>query len=247
MIRIAPLDFSVLDEMVAHGHRRQETLYALFDGAGESGLFKLLRRGDLPWLSVFTQGQEGERRLLAASPLLVRVEGAEDLLRLLRRCDGLPMVSLWSTTETLGQLGARLLPWCVVKADDQYLHLRFPDTRRLPDLVQILSDEQRSQFFGPCSACWYPARGGGWQSLGVPGQFVPAAERVELDTAQTCQLIRNAEPDEVLYRMVMGGLDLAGYPPGELHERIQQALIDADKAGTEDAAERYRLCQKHFI
>jgi hypothetical protein len=58
------------------------------------------------------------------------------------------MVSAIVTLETFVELVDRLAAWCVVEVDDQYFNFRFPDTRRLPDILGVLKPEQIGALLG---------------------------------------------------------------------------------------------------
>ncbi|MDN0074499.1 DUF4123 domain-containing protein [Crenobacter sp. SG2303] len=180
---------------------------------------------------------------MAASPILVQFGMASfaQVHRLLGFCDGMPMASVWRTSESLSEFVQRLLPWCVVKADDQYFNLRFPDTRRLLDIVGVLSDEQRAQFFGPASLCLLPLREGGWSCLPVPVSAEPPTDKVELDQAQTRALIRAGEADETLYQLHFHS-HIAPAVLADCYPVAKRALQQADREGVDAPAERYMRC-----
>ncbi|MEN7431962.1 DUF4123 domain-containing protein [Chromobacterium sp. TRC.1.1.SA] len=217
--------------------------YLLFDGALNPKLLQHLRRSGAPWRSVFTQSDDGDEQLMAASPLLMEWQAFQqaEAERLLRQCDGLPMVSVWRSKESLPELAARLLPWCVVKADDQHFNLRFPDTRRLEDIVGVLDDEQGGQFFGPATLCAAPSRFGGWKTLPLPSKAEPPAEKVKLSAEQTLALIRAGEPDETLFQLQF---HRAIHPAvlADCHPMVEKALAVADKNGVDAPDDRYQCC-----
>lgn len=224
-------------EMPAHNS------YLLLDGAQNPDLLRRLRASGLPWLSVFTQSDDGGKELMAASPLLAQFDPAfpEPLRRLLTFCDGMPMLSVWLSPESLSELAQRLLPWCVVKADDLHFNLRYPDTRRLPDIVAVQDAEQRGQFFGPASLCLLPARAGGWHSLPLPTRALPPADKVVLDQAQTLALIRAGEADETLYQMHFHRY-ITPEVLADCYPAVERALSQADLEGQEEPDQRFERC-----
>ncbi|AXE30508.1 DUF4123 domain-containing protein [Chromobacterium phragmitis] len=217
--------------------------YLLLDGALNPGLLKHIRRSGMPWLSVFTQSDDGDEQLMSASPLLVQWEELRhaQIQRLLMQCDGMPMVSVWRSPESLPELAARLLPWCVVKADDQHFNLRFPDTRRLVDIVGVLDDEQRGQFFGPAVLCVVPTRFGAWETLAMPREALPPADKAVLNAEQTLALIRAGEADETLYHMQFHRA-IRPEVLADCHPAVEQALSQADKNDVDAPDERYQCC-----
>jgi hypothetical protein len=82
----------------------------------------------------------------------------------LRLTDGWLMLSLIVTLESLDEMAQRLHPWCLVNADGQSFVFRFPDTRRLPCVVEVLTPEQHGAFFGPVLAWRYRTRTAQWRS-----------------------------------------------------------------------------------
>lgn len=174
---------------------------------------------------------------MAVSPLLVEWSPTDwtEVCQLLAFCDGLPMVSIWHSPEALSQLAARLQPWCVVDADGSFFNLRFPDSRRLEDLGRILGDEQRGQFFGPANCCLLPNRNGkGWLALEMAKVAGEAAEKVALTATQTCQLIRAAEADEMLYQLHFHSHI---NPPvlADCYPAVAMVLQQADEQGVMDS------------
>lgn len=240
---IHSFDVAELEQLLAQQAEENDNSYLLLDGALNPKVLRRLRASGLPWLSVFTQSDDGVEELMAASPLLAQfeMESFVQLCRLLEFCDGMPMVSVWRTPENLIELAQRLLPWCVVKADDQHFNLRFPDTRRLLDIVGVLSDEQHAQFFGPASLCLLPLREGGWLNLPVPVCEEKPANKVELDQIQTLALIRAGEADETLFQMQFHS-HIAPAVLADCYPVAERALQQADREGVDAPDERYMRC-----
>lgn len=240
---IHSFDAAVLEHLLTQQDGINDYSYLLLDGALKPKLLHRLRASGLPWRSVFTQSDDGVEELMAASPLLAQFEMASfvQVRRLLEFCDGMPMVSVWRTPEGLIELAQRLLPWCVVKADDQYFNLRFPDTRRLLDIVGVLDDEQRTQFFGPASLCLRPLREGGWLNLHVPVSEEKPADKVELDQGQTLALIRAGEADETLHQLQFHS-HISPAVLADCYPVAERALQQADREGVDAPDERYMRC-----
>ncbi|BAK75953.1 mitochondrial ribosomal protein L55-like protein [Pseudogulbenkiania sp. NH8B] len=241
---IHSFDLEVLQENISAKDCDAGHHYLLLDGVLKPKLLHKLNKTGLPWLSVFTQSQNGPVELMAASPLLLEWFPSYwlEICKLLEFCDGLPMVSVWHSPEELPQLAARLYPWCVVDADGSFFNLRYPDTRRLLDLDRILNEEQRGQFFGPAWHCLLPNRNGkGWLALEMARFAGQVAEKVALSTSQTRQLIRGAETDEVLYQLHfhsrINPLVLA-----DCHPATEGALLQADLLGVTDGQARMARC-----
>lgn len=241
---IYPLNLDALQGLLDTQKEAGIQTYLLLDGAANPRILGAVRRSGLPWCSVFTQSDDGPEALMGVSPLLLACPPgrAERVRKLLERFAALPFASVWHTPETLVQLAARLWPWCVVEADDSLFNLRYPDTRRLPDLDRILTEPQRAQFFGPARACLVPDRlGRDWQALTLPIQPAPPAEKVVFDTAQTLALIRAAEADEIIHQLHFYGRIQAAVL-ADIHPTAETALQDADAQGVEDPRQRMAHC-----
>lgn len=241
---IHSFDLEALQASIASGHADSSHHYLLLDGALQPKLLPRLNKSGLSWLSIFTLDRNDQEELMAVSPLLVEWSPADwtEVCQLLAFCDGLPMVSIWHSPEALPQLAARLQPWCVVDADGSFFNLRFPDSRRLEDLGRILSDEQRGQFFGPANCCLLPNRNGkGWLALEMAKTAGAVAEKVVLTATQTCQLIRAAEADEILYQLHFHSRI---NPPvlADCYPAAERALQQADREGVDAPDERYMRC-----
>lgn len=241
---IHSFDLEALQASIASGDAESSRHYLLLDGALKPKLLPRLNKSGLPWLSIFTLDRNDQEELMAVSPLLVEWSLADwaGVCQLLAFCDGLPMVSIWHSPEALPQLAARLQPWCVVDADGSFFNLRFPDSRRLEDLGRILSDEQRGQFFGPANCCLLPNRNGkAWLALEIAKTAGVVAEKVVLTATQTCQLIRAAETDEMLYQLHFHSRI---NPPvlADCYPAVAVALQQADELGVMDSHLRMTRC-----
>jgi len=218
----------------------------LLDGALHAKMLRHVAQSGWAWLSVFTQSQQGgSRALLSASPLVLHCPADERqrLVKLLLECEGLPMASFWVGQETLPSRTERFLPWCIVKADDLTVNLRYPDTRRLPEIVRILDVEQRGALFGDDTLCLYQARDGSWQRLAREAAPQPVAEAVKLDARQTLALLRDAEADEILHALTYK----SAFPPASAwlrHQSVQRALQALDQQGIQAAPERQAACEQ---
>lgn len=112
-----------------------------------------------------------------ASPFLTPFDPADKTLKaLLRRCDRWPMLSVIATPESIEQLVRRLSAWCVIEVDGQAFNFRFPDTRRLPAIVDVLNPTQRAQFLGPATGWTYIGRNGCWHALAVESSSADIAD-----------------------------------------------------------------------
>jgi hypothetical protein len=58
------------------------------------------------------------------------------------------MISAITMLETAERFAERLSAWCVVEADGKRYNFRLSDTRRLPDIVGVLSNQQGTEIAG---------------------------------------------------------------------------------------------------
>lgn len=241
---IHSFDLAALQNHLPNSEHAAINQYLLLDGSQQARLLRAVKKCGQPWISVFTQNSDGLEELMAVSPILVQfwLGNWPIMQALLEPCDGLPMVSLWQTPESLSQLAQRLEPWCVVDADGTFFNLRYPDTRRLRDLDALLNAEQRRQFYGPSKSCLIPDRlGKGWHELQMPDRSAEPAEKVVLDTIQTNALISAAEADEILYQLHFHSR-IQPAVLADCHASTVQALEQADAQGIDDASQRMAAC-----
>jgi hypothetical protein len=207
-------------------------LYLLVDGAFVPGLHKLLREDAKAILFESLPGCNDETR--DASPFLTPLSLPDKtVVRLLKRCDGWPMVSAIETTETLRELAERLAAWCVVEADGQRFNFRFADTRRLPAIFNTLSALQRASFAGPAVRWSYVARDGRWRELEIDGASAEIATEPVLDQRQFSVLVDDSRVDEVMVRLADRGNAMHAHP-SRSHALLISAIRAADAAKLDD-------------
>ena len=191
---------------------------------------------------------EPSRDLQAISPTLIPLtpEAAPQWRDVLRLTDGWPMLSLIVTPESLDELALRLSPWCIVNADGQPFVFRFPDTRRLPAIVDVLTPEQHGAFLGPAIAWHYRTRSATWSELPLPATHLPAADYVKLDAQQCSKLISDSEADAIMAHLdINDPQTLLPYHPAEAHQIVSQALKHADRYGIDDT-DRIQWCSLYL-
>lgn len=193
---------------------RAESLYLLVDGVFIPGLHRLLQAA-LPHAQAPTllfekiPGCTDETR--DVSPFLFSFEASNSRLEaLLVRCSGWPMISAIETRECQAELTERLAAWCVVGVDEQRFNFRFPDTRRLPTIFEVLTARQRAEFAGPASRWSYIDRNGSWGELALSGTAGAIADQPELDDQQFARLVSASEVDEVSTVLEYRGCHLSG-------------------------------------
>jgi len=202
------------------------------------------------WISLYRDTSGASQEVIENSPILLDTEGMDEtpVRSLLSRTDGLPMLSVIRSPEPLEVLHERLSPWCIVDADGQFYVLRFPDTRRLPDVWSVLSDMQRTQFAGPGVEWHYRGRDAAWQVLRTPADVPPEAckpcRHPRLDGDQCAALIGASEPDEIIANALRFSPQLrAQHLPSALHALASRALAVADAMKTSAPEQRARLCE----
>lgn len=184
----------------AYGHSGHT--YLLLDGAFVPGIHKRFAQalpadGTLKFLFEDLPGWRNEVR--DVSPFVIRYDRANTRLKqVLNECSGWPMISAICTPELFDPFASRLSRWCVVNAAGQYINLRFPDTRRLPDIYSVLSDEQRTDMFGLAVLCAYVGRDGKWNRNELAAGDQASDKQPELTAAQFDALVNCSEADSVL-------------------------------------------------
>jgi len=147
------------------------------------------------------------------------------LRRILSRSDGFPMVSAITTFETAERLAERLAAWCVVEADGQRFNFRFSDTRRLPDIFGVLTNQQRTEIAGNAIGRRYIGRNGKWSEIRYepPAGEYPITAHAKLDQSQFNRLISDSEPDEIWARLEYRG-ETTHLPAPQRHALLSSAL-----------------------
>lgn len=223
-------------------------IYALVEGVHNEAFYRKLKKLDGPrYQPLYATAPSADEETLGLGPILVQYgdEFHKQWNALLEMTDGLPALSIIVSPETMNELAARLIPWCVVDADDYAVALSFADTRILPALVDALDVRQRGEFLGPATRWFYPGRDAIWRELPAqPEQTLPPAEKVTLTAQQVSALMAAAEGDSIVYQMRQYiSQPLADYTPFEGHMMIAQWLKVADHVKMENNRDRFALCE----
>lgn len=243
----APEWLDVLHEEIESVRRNwpDAHVYALLDCAFVERTHAAIQKHRLPSRSLYDLSDKPSRELQAVSPTLMplTLEGESRWRDVLRLTDGWPMLSLIVTPEPLDDLAQRLSQWCVVNADGQPFVFRFPDTRRLPAVVDVLTPAQHGAFFGPALAWRYRTRSAQWAELPLPATPLPPADQVKLDAQQSAELINESEADEIMaYFSVYDPAVMRQYHPAAAHKLVMHGLKRADRYGIADA-DRVQWCR----
>jgi hypothetical protein len=216
-------------------------LLLLIDGVFAPGLFRDIV--DLRPLLLFSSFPGFSEKAKDVSPFLVRYDPADSTLaRLLKRCNGLPMLSAIITFESADKLAQRLSAWSIVEAGGQRFNFRFPDTRRLPAIFEVLIDQQGVEMIGHGVSWHYVGRDGKWQSLRMkPAMGEPeVTENAELNDDQFRHLVSDSEADELWVLLQYRGVS-SSLLPSERHLMLLAALELANHAGLDELM-KLRCC-----
>lgn len=219
--------------------------FALVDCAFNEQCHATIRKYNPPSRSLYDLSDKPSKQLQAVSPTLIPLtsdiaHACRDVIAL---TDGLPMLSIIVTPESLDELALRLAPWCIVNADGQAFVFRFPDTRRLPGIIDVLTPEQHGAIFGPAHAWIYRTRDAHWAELPLSESSCPPAENIKLDADQYAQLISESEADEILADLNLNTPALMNrYLPAEAHELAAFGLKRANRYGISDT-DRKQWCR----
>lgn len=230
----------------------EENVYALVDGVHNELFYPKLKKAQgFRYLSLYATAPAADEETLGLAPILVQYssEHRNQWDALIELTDGKPALSIIVTPESIEQLAARLIPWCVVDADGYTLALSFADTRILPALVDALTPQQRSQLVGPTLQWRYTGRDAGWQELPLPApmpldQAAPPAAKVQLSAQQVAALMAASEADSIAFQFAQYiSKPLAAYAAYDAHAMIRQWLQVADRVQLEGNQERFALCE----
>lgn len=222
-----------LDRWASEQHEGHH-LYLLIDGVFIPGLWRgvVSAQGNDAVSLLFETLPACSDDVKDASPFVLRyLRGNRAVQNILKKCSGWPMVSVLETSESLGQLAARLAAWCVVENDGQRFNFRFPDTRRLPAIFSALNLEQRNELAGPAKSWRYIDRTGEWKSLAVSGTGSPVRDRPQkLDDHQFGIMVSDSDADEAIAHLGYRGYQ-GRASPSRSHAIVVQALAMAWSQG----------------
>lgn len=156
------------------------------------------------WISLYNDLPNTDRRTIQASPQLVDLSMLDELQSsaLLKGTSGYPMLSIMMTQTSLSQLAKQLMPFCIVSTPVGRYALRFADTRLLPEIINILDDEQRSFIENDIRAWHYVGRAAQWAALPLSDQhsqnIIPPINGIAFDEKQYAALIASAQIDRAI-------------------------------------------------
>jgi hypothetical protein len=216
-------------KMIPAPHR----LYMLIDGAFVPTCHRLLLEDEKRLLFEALPACSDETK--DVSPILVQFDPDNPrLTKLLSRCDRWPMVSVIETPESINALYERLSAWCVVHADGQRFNFRFPDTRRLPTILNVLDDHQRGGLAGSAVRWSYVGRYGRWVETGITPRDTVATHDPELNQHQFAMLVEDSRADEILSLLSRRGHRVYDRPSIS-HALVEVAIKVAQKTRGDDS------------
>jgi len=226
-------------------------IYALIDGVQNESCYPFLKRhGGLSYFPLYKNTASRDDETLGLSPLLVAYDEFAPLIwrKLIEKTNGHASLSIIVTTESREQIAERLTPWCIVNADGEWMALSFSDTRILPELFKVLTQEQVGQLCGPALRWQYVTRHCTWQDLPMPTVPLTLADEVKLDEQQCARLIDASEADGVLYQLRRANAALVDcQSPARAHELTRHMLNCANHAQISSPPERVELCELIFL
>lgn len=184
------------------------------------------------------------------SPLLValpiepelRTQFIETALAL---CNGQPMLSFVRSSLSLGKLKEHLAHYteAVVLPEQITFILRSADTRIIPLLFKLLTEEQKSTLMGPIEQWISVDRAGQLQTWTGGNNQQVASKPPELSPEQVDFLVTSTLPDELLRQLTeLFDLALLSPLPSERHQKMTQWLEQAREEGITDDQELFNYC-----
>jgi len=215
-------------------HESSPHVYLLLDAAfRHKTTFGLIRKRlpEATWRSLYQDAPNTSERVLAASPLLVEMndDNLDVLEPLEKETTGQPMLSMIVTSEPFDNLWQRLSAFRMVTVQNDRYVLRLTDTRRLPEILAMLTQEQRTQLTGDILAWNHIGRDGHWQSLDIKpcsAEPLKLSDKVRLDDAQLQVLVNMNRVDALIdaLRLAEPALYGAFEKPSERYHWIKGVL-----------------------
>ncbi|WP_280542744.1 DUF4123 domain-containing protein [Chromohalobacter sp. 11-W] len=173
------------------------SVYLLLDASFRHETLLVLIRKLWPencWRSLYQDAPNTSERVLAISPLLLAVdnESFSALEVLAQETSGQPMLSLIVSDEPLEALWQRLAAFRLVTVQETRYVLRLADTRRLPQITEMLTEGQRARLMSHMSAWRYIGRDAIWHDLELETTLTSepgGMSDVRLDERQTQTLL----------------------------------------------------------
>ncbi|MBB5322579.1 DUF4123 domain-containing protein [Marinobacter oulmenensis] len=119
------------------------------------------------WLSLYQDAPNTSERVLAVSPLLLRIteDKLQTVQQLRKETEGNPMLSMIVSKESMEGLWQRLAAFRFITIQKERYLLRLSDNRRLPQVMAMLTPAQKAHLTGGMLNWSYVARDGLWYTL----------------------------------------------------------------------------------
>ncbi|MCK0745080.1 DUF4123 domain-containing protein [Chromohalobacter nigrandesensis] len=243
---------AMIDAWLAQAPRA--SVYFLLDASFRHETLLALIRKLWPencWRSLYQDAPNTSERVLAISPLLLAVdsERLDALDALAKETSGQPMLSLIVSDESMDSLWERLSVFRLVTVQNARYVLRLTDTRRLPQITEMLTEEQRARLMSHMAAWRYIGRDANWHDLDITLTSEPGDMRdVRLDERQTQTLLDMNRIDALVdgLRQHEPTLHDAFATPSQRYAWVEETLANA--AGPVDGyPEQIECCRSAAI
>lgn len=225
--------------------------FALLDKAFDHG-----RRSTLRWPHQTEAIYKGTDDIEAISPTLLALSPhssealVQDVARLLRHCQGRPMLSFVQTTLEMSELASA---WQDVKwvhtEDAQRFLLRLADTRVLSSLAQTLKPHNWERICKPLQAWQFVDRVGDLQPLRMPlavqdeGETPEPVDVFQINDKELALLLDAAQPDVLINTLSEQAPDVlpTGPDQAKVYEWVRRACDLAVQHGLDATSDQLAL------
>lgn len=169
--------------------------------------------------------------------------------RLIRHCQGRPMISFVGTTGSIKDISEKWRAMHMVSViDEQEMLLRFADTRVLSYLPEILTSPQWGAICSTLSYWTYFDRSGRLVKCDIPG-LSDHAEKLLITKEQLDKLINVSHPDALMALIEESMFDIIplGHLPSERYQMIKNSYELAKRNSVNDNADILALAVTAYI
>ncbi|MBE2167841.1 MULTISPECIES: DUF4123 domain-containing protein [unclassified Cobetia] len=218
-------------------HAEQPSVYLLVDAAFRRDTLYSWIQSSWPaaeWRALYQDSPKTRREVLQVSPLLLRI-GRDDpkwrgrLDTLAELTSGSPMVSMIVTSESLSALWERFYAFRLVSVQKTRYVLRLSDTRRLPQVIEMLTPQQCGHLMQHMLAWQYVGRDSAWYALELPSipVDIPARfEEIQCNDGQTQALVSMNRIDALIDDLRRNETELyeAFEQPSQRHDWLVETI-----------------------
>lgn len=205
------------------------------------------------WRSLYQDAANTGERILAVSPLLLAIDedSLEHLEAIAQETSGQPMLSLIVSDEPMESLWERLSVFRIVTVQDARYVLRLTDTRRMPQIAEMLTEEQRALLMSHMSAWRYIGRDANWHDIDLETAFTSEPDdmsSIRLNERQTQTLLDMNRVDALIdgLRQHEPTLHGAFATPSRRYAWIAETLANAT-GPVESYSEQVECCRNAAI